>query len=193
MPTGKRLGDWIQTSSGQVFYPLDPRPEEIHIEDIAHSLSMQCRFLGHCRDFYSVAEHSVRVARELPPELQKWGLLHDAAEAYLGDMVRPLKYHSGAMGDLFRMYEAALMVAVCQAFELPIKEPAEVRRMDNVLLMTEKRDLVKMKPKPWEDTEQPLPGIIDPWSPSYAKKEFLRTLTLINHRESEIERAEIKR
>ena len=60
-PTG-----WIQTFTGKKFSPLEPRREDIDILDIAHSRSMQCRFNGHCRQFYSVAEHSVRVARILP-------------------------------------------------------------------------------------------------------------------------------
>ena len=95
----ERVGDWIQTMSGVIFYPLDPRPEEIRIEDIAHALSHQCRFAGHCREFYSVAEHSVRVSRELPQEFMLWGLLHDASEAYLVDLPRPIKRWS-AMGRL---------------------------------------------------------------------------------------------
>ena len=55
----ERGGDWMQTYSGFQFWPLDPRPEEIHVIDIAHSLANQCRYAGHCREFYSVAQHSV--------------------------------------------------------------------------------------------------------------------------------------
>ena len=58
----ERRGDWMQTHSGLRFYPLDPRPEDIRIEDIAHALPMICRFNGHCSRFYSVAEHSLNVA-----------------------------------------------------------------------------------------------------------------------------------
>ncbi len=135
-----RLGDWIQTYTGQVFYPLDPRPEEIHIADIAHSLSMQCRFSGHVREFYSVAEHSVRVSIACPPEHAEWGLLHDASEAYLIDLPRPLKRFS-EMGRLYMEAESRVMSAVCERFGLSIQIPSIVERLDRVLLMTEKRDL----------------------------------------------------
>ena len=83
--------DWIQTYTGRRFHPLAPRADELDLVDIAHALSLNCRFNGHCRCFYSVAEHCVRVADILPPELALWGLLHDAAEAYLADVPRPAK------------------------------------------------------------------------------------------------------
>ena len=79
--TSERIGDWIQTYTGRQFWPLDPRVDEIHIEDIAHSLSMRCCYGGHLTDFYSVAEHSVLVSLHVPQEFALWGLLHDAAEA----------------------------------------------------------------------------------------------------------------
>ena len=63
--------DWIQTYSGKKFYPLDPRPEDIDIRDIAHALSLNCRFNGHCRCFYSVAEHSVGVSSSQSPDARK--------------------------------------------------------------------------------------------------------------------------
>src|SRR5579885_2784587 len=86
-----RHGDWIQTYCGVAFYPLDPRPEEILIEDIAHALSMLCRFTGHVKRFYSVAQHCVYVSHRCDPKDALWGLLHDAAEAYLNDISRPVK------------------------------------------------------------------------------------------------------
>jgi uncharacterized protein len=169
----QRIGGWIETFTGVVFYPLDPRPEEICIEDVAHSLSLQCRFAGHCREFYSVAEHSVRVSRELPAELALWGLLHDAAEAYLVDLRRPIKRFS-EMGKLYRGIEAQLMLSVCDRFGLDIVEPPEVKRIDNALLMTEKRDLLGNGcAKAWEDTELPLAGRIKPWKPKVAERRFL--------------------
>ena len=63
-----RKGDWMQTYTGRQFWPIDPRANEVHIEDIAHALSMMCRYNGHCRTFYSVAEHSVLVSQHVPPE-----------------------------------------------------------------------------------------------------------------------------
>jgi hypothetical protein len=86
-----RVGDWIQTYSGRQFWPLDPRVEDVHLEDIAHALSNVCRYTGHVREFYSVAEHSVHVSWSCEPEDALWGLLHDASEAYLADMARPVK------------------------------------------------------------------------------------------------------
>ncbi|MBF0612521.1 MAG: hypothetical protein HQL55_15470, partial [Magnetococcales bacterium] len=78
--------NWIQTFTGRQFWPLAPVLEHIHVQDIAHALSLLCRFNGHCQKFYSVAEHSLHVATILPPELAGWGLLHDASEAYLADL-----------------------------------------------------------------------------------------------------------
>lgn len=173
-----RARDWIQTFTGIIFWPLDPRPEEIRIEDIAHALSMQCRFGGHCKTFYSVAEHSVRVSRELPQPLRLWGLLHDAAEAYLIDLPRPLKRFS-EMGRLYLEIEDRLMVTVCERFGLPLSQPPEVKRMDTRLLVTEKRDLMTVEPKPWEDTEEPLRDIIKPWMPWFAEDEFLRVFRAV--------------
>src|SRR5271165_5200280 len=82
---------YLSTYTGKKFFPYDPRPEQICIEDIAHGLSMLCRFVGQCRFFSSVAEHSIAVARLLPANLKLFGLLHDASEAYLADLPRPVK------------------------------------------------------------------------------------------------------
>src|SRR5580704_9362466 len=82
---------YLSTYTGKKFYPYDPRPEQICIEDIAHGLSMLCRFAGQCRFFFSVAEHSIAVAHLLPANLKLFGLLHDVSEAYLADLPRPVK------------------------------------------------------------------------------------------------------
>jgi hypothetical protein len=170
---GQRSGDWIITFRSVQFFPLDPRVEEIHLEDIAHSLSNQCRFAGHCKSFYSVAQHSVLVSRRVPVEHARWGLLHDAAEAYLVDLPRPIKRCS-AMGDLYREIEARLMRAICERFGLPFGEPPEVKAIDNAMLMTEKRDVMPPSPVEWHCTdEKALPEIIVPWSPTEAEARFL--------------------
>jgi len=85
------MNAWIQTISGRKFPLAEPDPNQIDIEDIAHALSMLCRFNGHCTQFYSVAEHSMHVSHEISNDLALAGLLHDAAEAYLGDVPSPLK------------------------------------------------------------------------------------------------------
>lgn len=87
----ERKSGWFVTAMGQKFYPTEPRAEDISIHDIAHALSNICRFGGHVRRFYSVAQHSIFVSGLLPIRLKMAGLLHDATEAYLGDMVAPLK------------------------------------------------------------------------------------------------------
>src|SRR5712664_1181267 len=87
-------GPWIETFTGHAFYLLDPRPEDILIEDIAHALSQACRFTCHTRRFYSVAEHSYHIAVLCEKEYKLGGLLDDAEETYLGDMNRPLKHHA---------------------------------------------------------------------------------------------------
>ena len=89
--TATRKGDWFVTYSGKQFWPLDPQPQDVCVRDIAHHLSLVCRFGGAVRTHYSVAQHSLIVADILPPRLKLRGLLHDATEAYVGDMVRPLK------------------------------------------------------------------------------------------------------
>jgi len=84
--------NYIRCYSGKKFWPLDPRPEDVDIIDIAHALSNQCRFTGHVKDFYSVAEHSLAVSFACPRELALVGLLHDADEAYLVDLAAPVKH-----------------------------------------------------------------------------------------------------
>lgn len=90
-----RNGDWIQTFTCQQMYPLDPREAEIDILDIAHALANLCRFNGHVKQFYSVAEHSCHVSDLLPQVWKLTGLLHDASEAYLCDLPRPIKRSPG--------------------------------------------------------------------------------------------------
>lgn len=86
----KRRGDWMMTYSGRAFWPLDPRADEIDPLDIAHALSMLCRYGGHVRRFYSVAEHCVLMSHAVAPEHALWALLHDATEAYMVDLPRPI-------------------------------------------------------------------------------------------------------
>jgi hypothetical protein len=160
---------WIQTFTGRRFVPRDPRPEDFDIRDVAHSLSLLCRFNGHCRQFYSVAEHSVRVSRVCPPEAALWGLLHDLGEAYIGDLPRPIK----PMFPAFEEVETRLLRTAAVAFDLPWPMPAAVRRADDVLLATEARDLMSEPPEPWGHREAPLPGRITPLGPTEAELAFL--------------------
>jgi len=167
----ERRGDSIRTHLGEYFYPLDPRVEEIHIGDIAHALANLCRFTGHTRVFYSVAEHSVRVSWAVSRQYALWGLLHDASEAYLVDVPRPLK-RLPEFAE-YRIAEQRLMRAICERFRLPPDEPAPVKFYDSVLLATEKRDLMPPSTRNEEHANPPLEEKIEPWDPRGAKNAFL--------------------
>lgn len=165
-----REGDWLQTIDGRQFWPLDPRPEEIDIRVIAHALSMQCRYGGHVQHFYSVAEHCVHIARAVPPADRLWGLLHDASEAYLVDVPRPVKRAL----DTYQAIERRLMHAVCQRFGLPDRMPLSVAGADHRILLTERAALMAAPPVPWaQDVMVPLPVTIKCWAPAVARAEFL--------------------
>lgn len=140
----RNRGDWMQTYTGRAFYPFDPVPEEIDIEDIAHALSMLCRYGGHSNVFYSVAEHSVYVSTLLPQELKLVGLLHDATEAYLVDMPRPIKKGMPQYRDV----EDRLWTAVARRFDLPEVLPQAVHDADVAMLFAEQSQLLKPSPLP---------------------------------------------
>lgn len=162
--------DWIQTHSGKQFFPLRPRVRDIDIQDIAHALSLNCRFNGHCRAFYSVAEHSVRVSHAVDREHALWGLLHDAAEAYLTDLPRPVK----AQMPLFSEIEDRLLKVIIEHFGLAFPMPDAVRHADEVLLATEARDLMATPPEPWKLNAAPLIETIEPLPPVHARDLFLQ-------------------
>lgn len=168
----ERIGDFMQVHSGRKFWPMDPRSDEVFIEDIAHSLSLQCRYAGHCERFYSVAEHSVHLARHLRwqgVEVALWGLLHDASEAYLVDVPRPVKGHLVGYKDA----EEKVMAAVCERFGLAPTMPAVVHDADNRIIADE---LVNMTTMDWHARYSVQLGVqIRCWYPAQAKEEFLAT------------------
>lgn len=166
---------WIQTYTGKRFCldPIDqPVPDEIDIEDIAHALAHLCRWTGHTRGFYSVAQHSVLVSEIVPPSLVLEGLLHDAAEAYLGDVSRPLK----ALVPEYRALEARLEHAIAVRFGLRFPWPDAVKEADARVLITERRDLLRnTKETEWGGSwPEPLVTTIVPWTPEASKEQFLR-------------------
>ena len=163
---------WIQTYSGRRFTPTNPNPDAIVIQDIAHALSMQCRFSGHVKRFYSVAQHSVLVSYICNFEDALWGLMHDATEAYLIDVPRPLK-RSGKF-DAYLEFEHKMQLAICKRFVLPEKEPESVKIADTILLATEARDLMSPLRSDWIQDVNPLPFNIDPLGPIEAKDLFMR-------------------
>lgn len=163
---------WIQTHSGRRFNPTDPNPNAIVIQDIAHALSMQCRFSGHCKKFYSVAQHSVLVSYICDSQDALWGLLHDASEAYLVDVPRPVK-RSGMIEGYLAM-EKVMQAAVCKRFGLLVQEPVGVKKADTQLLSTEARDLMSPLHSDWQETEPALPFLIEAWEPQKAKDMFMK-------------------
>lgn len=132
----------LQTYSGGRVSVMNPQPEEINIQDVAIALAKQCRFNGHCSEFYSVAEHCVRGAK-LALEWYGLGvakefLLHDATEAYMGDMIRPVK----RMIPQFEEMEQVFWKAISTKYKVPYIHSAEVHYLDNVMVTWEKRDLL---------------------------------------------------
>lgn len=119
---------WIQTYTGRRFYPLDPKVEDIDLADIAHALGNLCRFGGHGGRFYSVAQHCIGVAAIVPKPLALWGLMHDAAEAYLCDIPSPVK--KDPRFDEYRKAENTLMAKICEKFGLSLYEPVHVKEAD---------------------------------------------------------------
>jgi len=146
-------GDYIQTFTGRAFYPLDPRIEDVDIRDIAHALSNLCRFNGHSKRFYSVAEHSSNMARTLRRrgaslEDQRLALLHDAAEAYLLDIPRPLK----RLSIMAPYIEAELRIEATIAAALGLRTIAKsplVEEYDTRILVDEAEALMRVDIIPW--------------------------------------------
>lgn len=162
---------WIQTFSGKRFTPTNPNYESIVIQDIAHALSMQCRFSGHVKKFYSVAQHSVLVSYLCDSKDALWGLLHDATEAYLVDIPRPLK-RSGKF-DAYLEFEKNMQTAICTRFGLIDLEPLSVKMADKIMLATEARDLMCPLRSDWICLIEPLPMKIEPMMPEDAESLFL--------------------
>lgn len=162
---------YISTYLGNRFYLLNPRIDDVVIEDIAHGLAYQCRFNGQTRTFYSVAQHSIIVAELVPAEQRLAALLHDAAEAYLGDMVKPLKL----LLPEFSSIEFQVSSIIAAKFGLPGFDFPEIKRADLIALATEKRDLMPYSTESWESLRgiNPLLQIIEPMSPEEAKSAFL--------------------
>lgn len=183
---------WIQTYTGIRFLPNDPRPEDIRIEDIAHALSCIARFNGHTERFYSVAQHSVLVSETLSVEASKVlappglegvmeesvrnlsiaGLMHDAAEAYIGDITRPVK----SCVPCFREMEERITSCIREALDVPQMPEHILKGADNRLLATEARDLLRGGAiAGWADavSTAPLDRVIAPLSPEMAEAAFL--------------------
>lgn len=123
----------IQTFTGKVFDFVNPTEDMIDIQDIAHALSNICRFTGHTTEFYSVARHSVLASRMVPQELSLQALLHDATEAYMGDLNKPLK----CLCPDFIEIEDRIWVVIATKFGVPIEMDPLVKQADIQLLHAE--------------------------------------------------------
>lgn len=171
-------GIYIQTYKGLRFHLLDPQPEEIDIHDIAHALSQQCRFTGHTNQFYSVAQHCVMVSQIVPGRGDGHagyaldGLLHDASEAYTGDVSKPLKYALEDSTEAFADIERRIYRTIAEKFGLRWPPPAQVKAADLIALATEKRDFM-LPTTDTLDLPPALPQKTVAWAPTGARVAFL--------------------
>jgi hypothetical protein len=160
----------MNTISGEPFYLAQPERSKVNVQDIAYGLSNLCRFAGQMIEFYSVAQHCVVVSSLMPtPELMLQGLLHDAVEAYTGDITSPMK---------------ALMNGYKEAIEVPIEREIfrqlgvafpmdpEVKKGDLIALTTEIRDL--MNGHLWQPgLPEPMKNRLIAWPPETARMTWL--------------------
>ena len=163
---------WIQTYTGRKISLLHPHPEDVDIIDIAQSLSKICRFGGHCQRFFSVAEHSVLVSficqgnsGRARQHIALQGLLHDAAEAYIGDIVSPLKKLLPAVTEI----EDKWLKAIGEAFGVGLSPlPDEVKQADLISLRLEVIDLMP-------------PGLASEWRKMFPDEVCIDRRSLKNH------------
>lgn len=166
---------YIATVSGKQFFLLEPRLEDIDIYDIAHALSMQCRWTGHTKFHYSVAQHSYYCSF-IGPEKEAFDrLMHDAPEAYIGDLNRPLKHYTEA-GVAYRRQESVIQKAIAERFGYSVIEPESVKLADNSMLYAEKKQIVGYsfeEAENWDRYNEDNGITIERWLPDQAKKMFL--------------------
>ncbi|MFZ6755787.1 metal-dependent phosphohydrolase [Undibacterium sp. Ji50W] len=161
----------ILTSGGTYFNFTAPGESIISIDTIAHALSHICRFTGHSSQFYSVAQHCYHVSFVVPPHLALDGLLHDAAEAYIGDVSKPLK----CLLPDYAVIETQVEDAINKHFGLTRQNDPWIKRADLIMLATEQRDLMPTHDDNWfAGTDiQPLQEQIVPWDARTARMKFL--------------------
>ena len=137
---------FVYTYTGKKFHFLNPHPDEICIEDIAHSLSLKCRFNGHTASFYSVAQHCIQMS-SWEKQYPEWLLFHDAAEAYIGDIATPIKRHFPEIQEM----ERQILYVIAEKYNLITPIPfAWIYCVDQRMLATEKRDILLHDLK-WEN------------------------------------------
>lgn len=169
--------DYLQTYTGKKFFILNPTVDSIDIIDIAHALSLLCRYNGHCRTFYSVGQHAVWVANIIKHlggtvDDQLYGLHHDASESFITDIPRPVKPHLNNYLEL----EKKISDVIYEHFNIK-QTPAKhelMKRADNIALAMEYRDLMNKSDTPWVLDEKPLPIRIEPLQPKVVEKLYLK-------------------
>lgn len=168
MQDDKRKGDYMTTYTGVKFWPLDPRAEEVNLEDIAHALSRICRFNGHVRSHYSVAQHAFIVSHLVPKYFALEALHHDDAEAYLADLVRPVKKHI----PKYMQYERELEKVIAKRFHLGFPLPVVIHDIDTRIVADEAEALFPHVP-PWTKEYQKIGVRIRPVPAFIAKRLYL--------------------
>lgn len=175
----------IQMKSGEYVLPLEPDLWTPRIDDIAWHLSGIYRFNGLTR--VTVAQHSWIVSQNVPEHDRAWALLHDAPEAYVGDMAAPLKHTNTLWARQRRKVEERLMDRICNTFGLPRSEPKSVRIADRRAVVTERRDLLPDDPE-WASRPgwagyldvEPFAEVIEPWTPEWARTQFLARFNVLS-------------
>lgn len=167
---------YIATYSGRQFFLLDPRVEDIDIHDIAHSLSLQCRWTGHTKYHYSIAQHSFYCSYAGPEGEALERLMHDASEAYIADLNRPMKHYTEA-GAAYLKVEARIEDAISKRFGLQYPFPPSVKIADNLTLFAEKAQIMNYtfaEAQDWSgDGNKAGNQVISQWSPEKAEAMFL--------------------
>lgn len=178
---------WIQTLEGKKFDLLNPDPSVISMETLATVLSRKCRFGCHCTAFYSVAQHCVLTTRIVPQHLQLAALLHDAHEAYtgFGDVLRPAKQLAQSQGFDLKAIERRIDAAIAERFDFDVElfYSPEIKKADDRMLATERRDFMRPCEHDWVQLPEPLPKKIFPLTMIAAEHMFLTVFRrLLKHR-----------
>lgn len=160
--------DCIRTYTGKYVNVFEPTTDMICIEDIAHSLAQQPRFAGHLREHYSVGQHSVLSSHRVPEEHRLAALLHDASEAYMVDIPRPIKYKLSSYKEI----EDNLMHLIAEKFGFEYPLPDSVKKVDEFMLQWEWESLMLANIHPMNR--------IVPWSISYTEAAFIELFHKIN-------------
>jgi hypothetical protein len=170
---------WMQTYCG-IAFRFPPTEDMFALIDIAHALSMQCRYNGHCHRFYSVAEHSVLLARWFAArgemDLARAALFHDAGEAYVSDVPRPIKPYVPE----FSVMSDAVDEVIAAKWRIAHMHSREIKAADLRILADEQAVLMPNPPRSWHfHPDGPLNVRIECWSPHVAENEFIRTYQLL--------------